>query len=39
METIFPGAALYFALDPSNKDLEGYNQLGMGSTEKVCSLI
>jgi hypothetical protein len=36
MESVFPGAVLYFALDPSNKDIEGYNQLGIKSTVKVC---
>jgi hypothetical protein len=36
MESVFPGAVLYFALDPTNKDIEGYNQLGIKSTVKVC---
>ena len=35
LETIFPDALVHFALDPSNKNMEGYNQLGIESIEKV----
>ena len=36
-KTVFPEAVLYFSVDPANKDMEGYNQLGMSSTDKTVS--